>query len=352
MNRFRIDSITASRATLASLLGRNSGCGQQPRLPQPLRLDCSKPNIMKFKDTYEGYLEYLRQKGMDQKTIDANRLLLYGSLSHSIQDMDIESLKVIDAAKVIEAGKAHGEYGSQRSITVLRKLLRYLKDSGHEVPIDWRDIDVPHVPRKQNEYLTIEELEKVLEAFDVSKIYGLRTRALCEVLFASGMRISEALSLNKADIDWEKYEAVIVNAKTKDQETIRFSPRSFEWLKRYLAARTDDMPHLFVSGKGRMPTVTARWNLREHTKNLGIKKHIKNHIFRKSFVTHLIQGGADIIAVQDLARHQSPRTTLRYYAVANKERSKEVHAGIMNDTLPRIGNLAVKVDGLPEKITK
>jgi integrase/recombinase XerD len=307
---------------------------------------------MKIKDTFEGYLEYQRQRGMDSKTIDANRLLLYGSLSHSIQDVDVESLRVIDAARVIEAGKAHGEYGPQRSITVLRKLLRYLKDSGHEVPIDWRDIDVPHVPRKHNEYLTKEELEKVLEAFDVNTLPGLRTRALCEVLFASGMRISEALSLDKADIDWEKYEAVIVNAKTKDQETVRFSPRSFEWLKRYIAARTDDMPFLFVSGKGRMPTVTARWNLREHTRTLGIKKHIKNHIFRKSFVTHLIQGGADIIAVQDLARHQSPRTTLRYYAVANKERSKEVHADIMNDTLSRVGDPAIKADGLPVNIKK
>ena len=73
------------------------------------------------------------------------------------------------------------------------------------------------------------------------------------------------------------------------------TPKNFVYdpLKRYLDARTDDQPYLFTAGKGRMPTVTARFYLRAHTKKLGIKKHIKNHIFRKSFVTHLIEKGAD-----------------------------------------------------------
>jgi len=62
------------------------------------------------------------------------------------------------------------------------------------------------VPRKVNEYLTQEELIRVLDAFDITKLHGLRTRALCEILLASGMRISEALSLNKSDIDWEAKE--------------------------------------------------------------------------------------------------------------------------------------------------
>ncbi|GEM_PF-2640374 len=67
--------------------------------------------------------------------------------------------------------------------------------------------------------------------------------------------------------------------------------------------------------------------------NIGIRKHIKHHLFRKSFVTHLIQGGADITAVSDLARHKSPRTTLRHYAAVNKERSKAVHQKVMNKVL-------------------
>ena len=83
--------------------------------------------------------------------------------------------------------------------------------------------------------------------------------------------------------------------------------------------------------------MTARCYLRAHTKMLGIKKHIKNHIFRKSMVTHLIENGADLAMVRDTARHRDVRTTLRFYASVNKERSKDVHSAIMNDTLRKIG---------------
>ena len=137
------------------------------------------------------------------------------------------------------------------------------------------------------------------------------------------------ISLNKEDIDWENKEAVVTNGKTKDREKIYFTDRSLLWLKKYLDSRKDDLLALFVSGRGRMLSVTARNYLRTHTQHLGIRKHIKHHIIRKTFATHLIQGGADITAVGDLCRHRSPRTTLRYYAVVNKERSKDLHRDIL-----------------------
>jgi site-specific recombinase XerD len=287
----------------------------------------------KIKNYFEGFLDHRKQMGMDQKTLASDKIILYGSLSHSISEHDLESLTLADLALVKAAGREHGEFGPQRSASILRKFFRYLEDSAVTVPFDWRDIEVPRVPKKQNEYLIEEELGRVFSAFDITKLHGLRTRALCEVLFGTGMRISEALSLNIADIDWAKREAVIVNAKTKDRETIRFSERCLYWLRRYLDARKDGMPYLFVSGKGRMPTVTARCYLRTHTKHLGINKHLKNHIFRKSYATHLIEQGEDIIAVRRLLRHKSARTTLRHYAVINQKRSKQVHADIMNKTL-------------------
>jgi integrase/recombinase XerD len=292
---------------------------------------------MKFKDTFEGFLAYRRQMGKDEKTVGSDSKIVYGTFLHSIAEREIASFKMTDIADIIVAGQAHGEFGPQRSVSTLRKLFQYLEDSGQPTPFDWRDIEVPHVPRKINEYLTQEELIKVLEAFDITKLPGLRTRALCEVLFATGMRISEALSLNRNDINWETKEAIVVNAKNGDQQPVNFTDRSLLWLKRYLGARTDDQLYLFTAGIGRMPTVTARYALRAYTKKLGIKKHIKNHIFRKSFVTHLIEKGADLAMVSDLARHRDVRTTLRFYAAVNKDRSKDVHTAIMNATLRKVG---------------
>ena len=115
-------------------------------------------NDMKIKDTFEGYLAYRKEMGMDEKTIASDTKMLYGSFSHSISERELSSLKMTDVADVIEAGRSHGEFGPQRSVSTLRKFFRYLEESGQETPFDWRDIEVPHVPRKINEYLTKEEL--------------------------------------------------------------------------------------------------------------------------------------------------------------------------------------------------
>lgn len=291
---------------------------------------------MKFNEAFEGFLDHRRRMGMDEKTIASDAQIVYGTFAHSIADREISTMTKADIADIMVAGRAHGVYGPQRSVSTLRKLFQYLEDSDVPTPFDWRDIEVPHVPRKINEYLTKEELIRVLESFDLTQLHGLRTRALCEILFATGLRISEALSLNRKDINWETKEATVVNAKNGDQQPVLFTDRALTWLKRYLDARTDDQPYLFTAGKGRMPTVTARFYLREHTKKLGIKKHIKNHIFRKSFVTHLIEKGADLAMVSNLARHRDVRTTLRFYAAVNKERSKDVHQAIMNETLEKV----------------
>lgn len=291
---------------------------------------------MKIKDAFEGYLAYRRKLGRKAITLANDTNMLYGSFMHSIADRDLLSLKMTDIADLMEAGKEHGTYGPQRSVSTLRKFLQYCEEAGIETPFDWRDVEVPHVPKKMNEYLTQEELVTVMESFDVTRLHGLRTRALCEVLLATGLRISEALSLNRNDINWTAKEARVINAKNGDQETVLFTDRALLWLRRYLDARTDKQPYLFTAGIGRMPPVTARCYLREHTKKLGIKKHIKNHIFRKSFVTHLIERGADLAMVSSLARHRDARTTLRFYAAVNKERSKDIHHTIMNDTLPKV----------------
>jgi site-specific recombinase XerD len=288
---------------------------------------------MKVKDLFNDFLVYLANKGMDPKTVREHERFLLGSLSHSISEKELSEVKLNDRAAVMHAGKAHGEYGPQRSVVTFRQLMKFAKGEGHQVPLEWRDIEVPQVPKKENQYLTAEELEVIRNNLDITTHAGLRTRALFEVLLDTGMRITEAISLNKEDIDWELKEAVITNAKTKDREKIYFTDRSLEWIKKYYDFRKDDLPFVFVSGRGRLLSVTSRNYIRAHLWNLGIKKHIKHHIFRKTFATVLIQGGADITAVGDLCRHKSPRTTLRYYAGVNKERSKEVHQKVLNKVL-------------------
>ncbi len=288
---------------------------------------------MKVKDLFKDFLIYLANQGMEPKTVREHERFLLGSLSHSISEKELSDVRINDRAAVMNAGKAHGEYGPQRSVVTFRQLMKFAKGAGHHVPLEWRDIEVPQVPKKENQYLTKEELAVVMNAIDITTHAGLRTRALFEVLLDTGMRITEAISLNKEDIDWEQKEVVITNAKTKDREKVYFTDRSLQWLKKYFAFRKDDLPFVFVSGRGRLLSVTSRNYIGAHLQNLSIKKHIKHHILRKTFATILIENGADITAVQDLCRHKSPRTTLRYYAGVNKERIKEVHQKVLNKVL-------------------
>lgn len=285
---------------------------------------------MKLKEKYQDFLDYLKMTGYSNHSMVEYERFLFGSLSHSVQEMEIENLKIVDSVKVLEAGRKHGEYGPQRSIIAFRQLLKYLQESGFKLSFDWRDVRVPKVPQKPVEYLTPDELEDVRNSFK-SDLAGMRTRALIEVLHDTGMRISEAISLDKKDIDWEHKEVKVLNAKTKEWGSVYFTDRSLHWLKKYLDIRKDNLDALFVSGRGRLISCTARNYLRTHTGHLGIKKHIKHHIFRKTFVTTLIEHNVDVKSVQTLARHKSERTTLRCYTAINVERAKELHQSVMSN---------------------
>jgi integrase/recombinase XerD len=292
---------------------------------------------MKIGDAFEPFFIWQVKVGMSKKTIKNDRYYLEGSLAHSIQDIEVMDLKRTDVSKVIEAARTLGKYGPQRGVCMLRKLLKYLKESGHPIPFRWQDIKIPTVSQKKVEYLTEDELERLLDGIDLVDPSGFRTRVLLEVLYATGMRIGEALSMDQEDIDWKNKEAIVINVKSKEPEKVYFSERSLYWLKRYLDGRDDDNPALFVSCGKRLRRSSSGKCIHRLifgvAAQLGIKKQITHHIFRKTFVTHLLQRKADIMAVKDLARHRSERTTLQNYAGVDKERSKAIHRDIMNDLL-------------------
>ncbi|HLC70270.1 MAG TPA: tyrosine-type recombinase/integrase [Patescibacteria group bacterium] len=282
---------------------------------------------MKIKEYFDQYLDYLRARGMTKKTVREHQRILKGALSHSIQDYDVSNLKMNDAALVEQAGRIHGKYGSQRAVVVLRRLLSFIQNNGVVLPLDWRDIQIPRVPRPPVEYLTDEELDMLRNHLEqrVNTMAALRTRALIEVLLDTGLRIGEACLLKKKDINLAGKEAMIENIKTHQMQKIYFTDRSLEWLQKYWSARQDGLEWAFVSGRGHMLAVTAKQYLREITKDLNINKHIRHHIFRKTLCTKLLQNKVDIKSTQYIMRHNSERTTLRYYAAVNIEKCKEMH---------------------------
>ena len=289
---------------------------------------------MKVTDKFEEFLAYMRKKGLTKHSIIEHKRFLYGALAHSVlTEKKVEDLRIIDVASVIEAGKIHGEYGSQRAVVTLRRYLKFLKDSGIKLSFDWRDVEVPRVPDKEQAYLTEEEFNSFVEKIPLDTLYGLRDRALYEVLFSTGARIGEMLSLKRGDIDWEKKEAK-VKGKGGDEGMIYFSDRSLGWLKKYLETRADDCSALFITygyrGISPLKKVNARKSLLNYRRKFKIEKRITHHAFRRSFCSLLLDRGATIKEVQYLARHKSERTTLRFYCKIEKRKAKEVHQEIFD----------------------
>jgi integrase/recombinase XerD len=244
-----------------------------------------------------------------------------------------------DTAEIIESGKAHGFYGAQRAVCVWRQLLRFAKEKGLNIKIDWRDIEVPKVPYREQKVLEIEEFEKLMENFPINhKNTGARKmalcmRALCEVLFATGMRINEALTLKREQIkEIEEKKELTIKGKGGDERKVFFNDRAIYWLKKYLEQREDNSPAMFVNcyGQELKYTTAKSYLLRFRKRTKGIMEKTSFHTFRRSLATFLFDKGANIKDVQVILGHKSERTTLRFYIKWNEKKAKEKDLEIMN----------------------
>lgn len=263
--------------------------------------------------------------GNGEKTIREVTRFLGNAIYEAVGERDVGSLRLIDTADVMAKGRKYGVFGEQRSVCYYRQLLQFAHESGIRIPFDWHDIRIPSVPESKVSYLSAEELDAVRNCFDIRDESGLRTRALIEFLLDTGLRIGEAISLNRSDMNFNTMEISVLNIKTKEWGTVYMTERSADWIRLYLSLRKDGHEALFVSGRSRMLSVTSRNYIRSKTRHLGFSKKIGHHVFRRTLGTTLAHEKVDLKTVRDILRHKSERTTLRYYIGTDKERSKQLH---------------------------
>lgn len=195
-------------------------------------------------------------------------------------------------------------------------------------------IELPKTSRKQVTFLQIEEVERLLEQVKDSSEVGLRDRALIELLFSSGLRVSELVNLNRDHINTKRREFMVRGKGQKDRP-IFISESAAEHVDNYLSARKDSLPPLFISySRNNIPTnsgdfrrLTARSVQRiinKYALLAGITKHVSPHTMRHSFATDLLMNGADIRSVQSMLGHSSISTTQIYTHVTDKH-LKEIY---------------------------
>lgn len=226
--------------------------------------------------------------------------------------------------KMIEKGVGACRINS--IIFALRKFLVYCSEIKKLDIINPKDIKPMKVPKRQVEFLTPEEIKQLLESLNTADKRGLRMRALIEVLLASGMRISEALSLNRTDINFHTQEATIIGKGNK-QRNIYLTPRAIHWLNEYLLKRVDNNLALFIAfGTGeRLTRFDLSKQFRHYAQRAGLKKKVTPHLMRHTMATTLLRNGCDIRYIQEMLGHADIQTTARYYLGTDKATIKAAH---------------------------
>jgi site-specific recombinase XerD len=242
-----------------------------------------------------------------------------------ITEQNIRDFRVMLAAPGTEIKKGTQAYYA----IVLRSFLKYLVKRGVEV-VSPETIELPKVPARQIQIMEYKDLERLLEAPKGNDLRALRDRAILELLFSTGLRISELCALDRTiPIDRGEFT---VRGKGEKLRVVFISDRAKRALKDYAAKRADMGPELFPSlSKGKNPKIIGRIIPRAverlvsfYARAAGIPRHVTPHQLRHQFATDLLMNGADLRSVQELLGHANISTTQVYTHVTNKE-LREVH---------------------------
>lgn len=226
-------------------------------------------------------------------------------------------------------------------LIALRGLLTYL--SQRDISSLAADkITLPKTVRKQVTFLHYDEVVRLIEQIPLDNEPGLRDRAIIELLFSSGLRVSELVNLNRDHINLARREFMVRGKGQKDRPVF-VSMSAAEHVKNYLDARSDSLPALFISYSRRLakPSVSGDYRrlsarsiqrmVSHYARLAGITKHVSPHTMRHSFATDLLMNGADLRAVQSMLGHSNIATTQIYTHVTDQH-LKDVHERFHSDT--------------------
>ncbi|HFD79931.1 MAG TPA: site-specific tyrosine recombinase XerD [Gammaproteobacteria bacterium] len=217
-----------------------------------------------------------------------------------------------------------------RLLSSLRRFYRYLLREGRRSDDPTTHIESPKMDRPLPHTLSEAEVEALLAAPDVASAVGLRDRAMLELLYASGLRVSELVSLDADRLNTGQ-GVVRVLGKGNKERLVPVGEEALGWLARYLREgrapllKGGHSERLFISRKGTGITRQAFWyRIRRYAVTAGIRGHLSPHTLRHAFATHLVNHGADLRVVQMLLGHSDLSTTQIYTHVA-RERLRQIH---------------------------
>ncbi|MDR1300171.1 MAG: tyrosine-type recombinase/integrase [Candidatus Nomurabacteria bacterium] len=288
------------------------------------------------------FVEYVEiERGRAKKTAE-NYSLYLDRLIEFAGDIKIGQLTADKVRKyrlwlnryVDSQGKALSPITQNYHLIALRSFLKYCAKRDIET-IAAEKVELPKITRQQVSFLTREELKRLFNAIDATNKLGLRDLAIMELLFSSGLRVSELTSLNRDQINLERGEFVVRGKGQKDRPVF-ISPEAAEVLGIYLSTRSDEAAPLFINFAGassahakdsenkRLTPRSVQRIINKYAGLAGITKSVHPHTLRHSFATDLLMNGADLRSVQSLLGHANIATTQIYTHITDQH-LKDVH---------------------------
>lgn len=275
------------------------------------------------------------EDGLSRNTLDSYRRDL-AQFARWLRENRFKPLMQADAGD-LQAYIAHRYRAKTRASSAARllsSLKRFYRHALRENRISadpTLDIASPKRPRALPKTLTEEHVERLLDAPDVRVPLGVRDRAMLETLYATGLRVSELVTLKVAQVS-EDMGLVRVLGKGAKERLVPLGEEALHWLKRYLSEGRPQLlkgklaDDLFVTAQGAAMTRQAFWHLiKRYAAQAGVTSPVSPHTLRHAFATHLLNHGADLRVVQLLLGHADVATTQIYTHVA-RERLKQLHA--------------------------
>ena len=284
--------------------------------------------------TLDAFIDFLSvERGLSPNTIEAYFLdtrEFLGFISHRKVDFrEVTRENISDFLQFLYTDRSPRTVG--RKIVTLRTFYRFLLQDGYVDHDPTENLEAPKTWKTLPKYLTQDEVEALLSQPDRSTILGLRDRTMLEILYATGLRVTELVSLQAGEIN---LEAGIIRTFGKGNKE-RFVPlgeTARDFIEEYrekalpqLRKKSPSSPYFFISQKGTPLSRQHFWLLlKKYGRLAGIRKPLSPHVIRHSFATHLLENGADLRSVQVMLGHSSISTT-QIYTHITRERLKKIY---------------------------
>ncbi len=280
---------------------------------------------MKWEDSKKGYENYLKlEKSLSQNSIaayinDVNKLIDF--LEINDKKVTPEKVKLQHLKNFLEWLNDRGvsPRTQARTISGIKSFYKYLLIEGKITSDPTALLESPKIGRKLPDILSMEEIDSLIEAVDLDKPEGQRNKAMLETLYSCGLRVSELVNLKLTNLFFDQ-GYVKITGKAEKERLVPVSNRAVSEINKYLNGyrkslriHKDSENILFLNRRGKkLSRVMVFTIIKNLSEKVGLDKKISPHTFRHSFATHLINGGADLRAVQEMLGHESILTTEIY----------------------------------------